>query len=763
MVAASALARPTTPNEDQPVAATGRQLPSPAGPVSPNQPGCRHCGQLLHRCRQVGRDDGGVIFDGFSHQLPDIDPEETAEWVDSFDAILDARGKTRARFLLMKLLERARENQVGFPATVSTPYVNTIPPDQEPWFPGDEYIERRIRAYIRWNAAIMVVRANHAAEGIGGHLATFASSASLYEVGFNHFFRGKANGQAGDQVYFQGHAAPGIYARAFLEGPAERGAAQVLPPGAAGPPRPDPGGLSSYPHPRLMPDFWEFPTVSMGLGPAQRHLPGPLQPLPAAPPDRRHLAEPGVVLPRRRRVRRARDPGRPVAGRTRATRQSDLRRQLQPAAPRRSGPGQRQDHPGAGSHLPRRRVERHQGGVGRQVGRAAGPRRRRRPPQQDEHHGRRRVPEIRHRGRRLHPASISSARTHGCGPWSSTSPTTTCATSRAAATTTASCTPPTRPPPRRRGQPTVILAKTIKGWTLGPEIEARNSTHQIKKMNAAQLKLLRDRLYLQDEIPDAALEKGEPPFYSPAAGLGRIRVHDGAPAGPQRVASPPGRAGQAAAGAGREDAGRVRRRLGQARRVDDHGLRGDAAQPAARQGRRPADRADHPRRGPHLRHGRPVQGGQDLRPARPAVRAGRLQADADLLRGQGRPDPGGGHQRGRRHGGLHRRRDGLRHLGPAHDPVLHLLLHVRVPAGRRPDLGVRRHAGPRLPARGHGRPHHPARRGTAARRRPLVAAGVHRAQRAGLRPGVRLRGGGHRRGRHHAGCTAPSPRTSSTT
>src|ERR671929_225698 len=118
----------------------------------------------------------------------------------------------------MKLLERAREQQVGFPATVSTPYVNTIPPDQEPWFPGDEHIERRIRAFIRWNAAVMVTRANTRSEGIGGHLSTFASSASLYEVGFNHFFKGKDDGQFGAQVYFQGHAAPGIYARAYLEG-----------------------------------------------------------------------------------------------------------------------------------------------------------------------------------------------------------------------------------------------------------------------------------------------------------------------------------------------------------------------------------------------------------------------------------------------------------------------------------------------------------------------------------------------------------------
>src|SRR3984885_9409839 len=199
---------PGAPSPD-PVTAQAAASPRRTAPGSRRWRGS----EVLHRSLRIERDDRGVIFDGFSHQLPDIDPEETAEWIDSFDAILDARGKTRARFLLMTLLERDRENQVGFPATVSTPYVSTIPPDQEPWFPGDEYIERRIRAYIRWNAAIMVVRANHAAEGIGGHLATYASSASLYEVGFNHFFRGKANGGAGDQVYFQGHAAPGIYAR----------------------------------------------------------------------------------------------------------------------------------------------------------------------------------------------------------------------------------------------------------------------------------------------------------------------------------------------------------------------------------------------------------------------------------------------------------------------------------------------------------------------------------------------------------------------
>ncbi|MBI1845266.1 MAG: pyruvate dehydrogenase (acetyl-transferring), homodimeric type, partial [Actinobacteria bacterium] len=202
-----------------------------------------------------------MIFDGFVQQLPDIDPGETQEWLDSLDAVVSHQGKARAQFIVAKLLERARALQVGIPATVSSPYVNSIPPEEQAWFPGDEHLERRIRAYIRWNAAVMVVRANKHSEGIGGHLATYASSASLYEVGFNHFFQGKDDGRAGDQIYFQGHAAPGIYARAFLEGRLTEAHLDNFRREVGG------GGLSSYPHPRLMADFWEFPTVSMGLGP----------------------------------------------------------------------------------------------------------------------------------------------------------------------------------------------------------------------------------------------------------------------------------------------------------------------------------------------------------------------------------------------------------------------------------------------------------------------------------------------------------------
>ena len=203
-----------------------------------------------------------IISDGLPSQLPDIDPDETREWVESFDTVVRTRGRGRARYVMLRLLERAREQQVGVPGLRSTDYINSIPPEREPWFPGDEYIERRIRAYIRWNAAVMVSRANRPGMGVGGHIATYASAASLYEVGFNHFFRGKDHGESGDQVFFQGHAAPGIYARAFLEGRLTEhqlnGFRQELShPG---------GGLPSYPHPRLMPEFWEFPTVSMGLG-----------------------------------------------------------------------------------------------------------------------------------------------------------------------------------------------------------------------------------------------------------------------------------------------------------------------------------------------------------------------------------------------------------------------------------------------------------------------------------------------------------------
>ncbi|MBF6299586.1 pyruvate dehydrogenase (acetyl-transferring), homodimeric type [Nocardia amamiensis] len=206
-----------------------------------------------------------VIREGVASYLPDIDPEETSEWLESFDEMLDREGPGRARYLMLRLLERAGERRVAIPSLTSTDYVNTIPTENEPWFPGDEEVERRYRAWIRWNAAIMVHRAQRPGIGVGGHISTYASSAALYEVGFNHFFRGKDHTGGGDSIFIQGHASPGIYARAFLEGRLSTGQLdgfrQEYSNGGPG------HGLPSYPHPRLLNTFWEFPTVSMGLGP----------------------------------------------------------------------------------------------------------------------------------------------------------------------------------------------------------------------------------------------------------------------------------------------------------------------------------------------------------------------------------------------------------------------------------------------------------------------------------------------------------------
>jgi len=206
-----------------------------------------------------------VIREGVASYLPDIDPDETTEWLDSFDSLLEHAGPARARYLMLRLLERAGDKNVSIPALTSTDYVNTIPTENEPWFPGDEETERRYRAFIRWNAAIMVHRAQRPGIGVGGHISTYASSASLYEVGFNHFFRGHDHPGGGDQIFIQGHASPGIYARAYLEGRIDEhrmdGFRQEHSHAGLG------GGLPSYPHPRLMPEFWQFPTVSMGLGP----------------------------------------------------------------------------------------------------------------------------------------------------------------------------------------------------------------------------------------------------------------------------------------------------------------------------------------------------------------------------------------------------------------------------------------------------------------------------------------------------------------
>ncbi len=201
--------------------------------------------------------------DPYSQGPLDSDPEETAEWQESLQQLVSAKGHGRGREIMLSLLQTSHELQLNVPQVPTTDYINTISPDAEPEFPGDEELERRYRRWIRWNAAITVHRAQRPGISVGGHISTYASSASLYEVGFNHFFRGPDHPSGGDQVFIQGHASPGIYARSFLEGRLTE--AQLD--GFRQEKSAAPNGLPSYPHPRLMPDYWQFPTVSMGLGP----------------------------------------------------------------------------------------------------------------------------------------------------------------------------------------------------------------------------------------------------------------------------------------------------------------------------------------------------------------------------------------------------------------------------------------------------------------------------------------------------------------
>ncbi|WP_390623344.1 pyruvate dehydrogenase (acetyl-transferring), homodimeric type [Blastopirellula sediminis] len=192
----------------------------------------------------------------------DTDPSETKEWIDSLDYIIESKGGDRVRYLLSALENRAHARGVDLPFAANTPYINSIHVSQQPVYPGNREFERRIKSVIRWNAMAMVTRANRDFSGLGGHISSYASAATLYEVAFNHFFRGRHGGYEGDQVYFQGHASPGIYARAFVEGRLTEKNLENFRRELQ-----DVQGLSSYPHPWLMPDFWEFPTVSMGLGP----------------------------------------------------------------------------------------------------------------------------------------------------------------------------------------------------------------------------------------------------------------------------------------------------------------------------------------------------------------------------------------------------------------------------------------------------------------------------------------------------------------
>ncbi|MCU0265151.1 MAG: pyruvate dehydrogenase (acetyl-transferring), homodimeric type [Actinomycetia bacterium] len=457
-----------------------------------------------------------LINAGLPTQLVDVDPDETQEWQESLDDVIDRAGPYRARYLMLSLLQRARERNVGVPSLTTTDYINTIPPEREPWFPGDEWVEHRIRQYIRWNAAIMVHRAQRPGVGVGGHISTYASSASLYEVGFNHFFRGKHHPGGGDQVYFQGHAAPGIYARAFLEGRLDAsrldGFRQELShPG---------GGLSSYPHPRLMPQFWEFPTVSMGLGPLNAIYQARFN---------RYLHARGIKDTSDQRVWAFLGDGEMDEVESLGAIGLAAREELDNLTFVINCNLQRLDGPVRGNGKVIQELEALFRGAGWNVVKVVWGRK------WDELLARdsdgalvnlmNRTPDGDYQTYKAENGAFIREHFFGRDP----------RTARLVEDWTdddiwllqrgghdyRKLYAAYQAATEHRGQPTVILAKTIKGWTLGSHFEGRNATHQMKKLTLEDLLVFRDRMKIP--IPDEEMDPKLPPYFHPGPGSDVVR------------------------------------------------------------------------------------------------------------------------------------------------------------------------------------------------------------------------------------------------
>ncbi|MBF6606226.1 MAG: pyruvate dehydrogenase (acetyl-transferring), homodimeric type [Chloroflexi bacterium] len=445
-----------------------------------------------------------MYFDEFKHQLPDIDTPETDEWLASLDQVVAEEGENRARFLMFKLLKRARQLHVGLPPLTQTRYINTISPEQEPFFPGDEELEHRIRRIVRWNAAAMVLRANNRFAGIGGHLATYASAASLYEVGFNHFFRGKDD-RPGDQIFYQGHAAPGMYARAYLEGRLTEDQLdhfrREVQPGA---------GLSSYPHPRLMPGFWEFPTVSMGIGPISAIYQARFN---------RYLANRRLRDTSDQRVWAflgdgEMDEPEALAGLSLAAREG-----LDNLTFVVNCNLQRLDGPVRGNGKIIQELEGLYRGAGWNVIKVIWGR------EWDELLARdvdgllveKMNNTLDGEFQKFSVAGGAYIREHFFGPDARLRALVAHLSDddltrlRRGGHDYRKVYAAYKAATEYTGAPTVILVHTVKGWTLGPGVEARNITHQAKKLSEAELRVFRDRLELP--IPDAALK--EAPYYHP--------------------------------------------------------------------------------------------------------------------------------------------------------------------------------------------------------------------------------------------------------
>jgi pyruvate dehydrogenase E1 component len=453
----------------------------------------------------MGYAAGVMYFDQFKHQLPDIDTDETDDWLASLDQVVAQEGETRARFLVYKLLKRARQLQIGLPPLTQTRYINTISPEQEPSFPGDEAMELRIRRIVRWNAVAMVLRGNTRFSGLGGHLSTYASSASLYETGFNHFFKGKDGETTGDQIFYQGHAAPGIYARAFLEGRLTEDQLDHFRRET------EPGrGLSSYPHPRLMPDFWEYPTVSMGLGPISAIYQARFN---------RYLHNRGLADTSNSRVWAFLGDGETDEPESLGALSIAAREGLDNLTFVINCNLQRLDGPVRGNGKIIQELEAVFRGAGWNVIKVIWAR------EWDDLLARdvdgvlveKMNDTLDGEFQKFTVAGGAYIREHFFGPDPRLKKLVEhlsdddLAKLRRGGHDYRKVYAAYKAATEYKGAPTVILAKTVKGWTLGPGVEARNMTHQAKKLSEAELTVFRDRLQLP--IPDAKLK--DAPYYHP--------------------------------------------------------------------------------------------------------------------------------------------------------------------------------------------------------------------------------------------------------
>ena len=448
-----------------------------------------------------------VIGDGYTHNLPDPDPVETGEWLEALEDVIEAEGRPRAKYLMARLLEHASERRVGVPGMVSTPYINTIPAEGDAPYPGNADLEKRIRRFIRWNAAVTVINANHNADAIGGHLSTYASSALLYEVGFNHFFRGKDGGQPGDAIYIQGHASPGIYSRAFVE-------RRIQELDLDGFRRELEGGLSSYPHPRLMPDFWEYPTVSMGLGPINSIYQARFN---------KYLQNRGLDETTESQVWCFIGDGETDEPETLGSISLAGRERLDNLTWVINCNLQRLDGPVRGNGKIIQELEAMFRGAGWNVikviwGTSWDPLLAR---DTDGLLVEKMNDSVDGEYQRYKAESGAYIREHFFGPEPGLRAIVEDMTDdeiwdlRRGGLDYRKIYTAYKAATEHTGAPTVILAKTIKGWTLGEDVEGRNATHQIKKLSKGQLIALRDTLKLQAEIPDEALEGDEAPYFRP--------------------------------------------------------------------------------------------------------------------------------------------------------------------------------------------------------------------------------------------------------